>query len=51
MSRLVAEPFKYHGERKRLHEMLSDAGIPSTTHDGESICLMGRVGLALGRLR
>lgn len=53
---LVAELFKYHGERKRIHEMLTDAGIPSNTPDkpddpGEPICLIGRVGLAIGRLR
>lgn len=42
---------KLHAERKVLHTMLTEAGIPSDVmHDGVRTCLIGRVGVALERL-
>jgi hypothetical protein len=48
---LAAELLKYHNERALLHRMLTSAGIPETTPNGEAICLIGRMGVAVVRLR
>jgi hypothetical protein len=48
---LSAELLKYHAERKLIHEMLTAAGIPEVSNgEGERICLLGRIGIALDRL-
>jgi hypothetical protein len=49
---LSAELLKYHAERKLIHEMLTAAGIPEVSAgEGERVCLIGRIGIALDRLR
>lgn len=48
---LEATVRKLHAERKLLHEMLTEAGIPEAVRPEEGrTCLIGRVGVALGRL-
>lgn len=47
---MAAELLKLHEERKLMHQMLTDAGIPETSADGERTCLIGRLGVAVGRL-
>jgi hypothetical protein len=45
----VAELAKKNAERKLLHEMLSEAGIPSETHQGRELCLLARLALLVAR--
>lgn len=45
----VAELAKKNAERKLLHEMLTEHGIPTQTHQGRELCLLARVALLAAR--
>ena len=47
---LAAELLKKDLERKAMHEMLSEAGIPEHSNgSGEGICLLGRLAVLIDR--
>lgn len=47
---IAAELAKKNAERRLMHEWLTEAGIPEQTSNGEGVCLLGRLAIALGRL-
>lgn len=52
MTGLIGELLKFNEERKLMHEMLTEAGVPDLAPgDGQAMCLIGRLNLALARRR
>lgn len=47
----VAELAKKNAERKVMHGILSDAGIPDTTPEGRALCLVARLAMLAEAVR
>lgn len=46
---LAAELMKKDNERRLMHELLTEAGVPTTSRSGEGICLIGRLAVLVSR--